>query len=236
MAPAPRPQARPDAVIFDMDGLMLDTEPLAARAWTAAAARVGVDFDPAVMLRLVGRNFPDCMALVRAHHGEHYPVDALMREWHGAYDALVEREGIAMKPGLIDLLGWLDAVAIPKAVATSTRRSRAQKKLEQTRLADRFAALVGGDEILRGKPQPDIYLEAAARLAVAPARCVALEDSEPGMHAALEAGMMAIMVPDLAPPSPALLARAPLVLASLADVLAHLAALPVALPTHEQRR
>jgi HAD superfamily hydrolase (TIGR01509 family) len=138
---------------------------------------------------------------VRAHHGERYPVDALMREWHGAYDALVAREGIALKPGLLDLLGWLDAEAIPKAVATSTRRTRAQAKLEQTRLAHHFAALVGGDEIPRGKPEPDIYLERAARLAVAPARCVALEDSEPGMHAALEAGMMAIMVPDLAPPS-----------------------------------
>ena len=236
MSQALQPRTRPDAVIFDMDGLMLDTEPLAARAWAAAAACVGVEFDPAVTSRLVGRNFPDCRALVRAHHGERYPVDALMREWHGAYDALVAREGIALKPGLLDLLGWLDAEAIPKAVATSTRRTRAQAKLEQTRLAHHFAALVGGDEIPRGKPEPDIYLEAAARLAVAPVRCVALEDSEPGMHAALEAGMMAIMVPDLAPPSSALLARAPLVLASLTDVLAHLAALPVAPPAHEPHR
>jgi len=226
-ARAARARARPVAVILDMDGLMLDTEPLAARAWTDAAALIGVEFDHAVTALLIGRNFPDCTALIRAHHGDGYPVDALMRAWHGAYDAIVEREGIALKPGLTDLLAWLEAASIPKAVATSTRRSRAQAKLVHTGLFERFAALVGGDEIARGKPAPDIYVEAAARLGVAPQDCVALEDSEPGIRAALAAGMMPIMVPDLAPPSPALLAHAPLVLASLFEVRAHLAALPL---------
>jgi HAD superfamily hydrolase (TIGR01509 family) len=213
-------------VVFDMDGLMLDTEPLAARAWGEAARALGVEFDPAVTERMIGRNFADCRMIVGAHHGDGYPVDALMREWQAAYDALVAREGIALKPGLLDLLAWLEEQEVPRAVATSTRRTRAQAKLEHTQLAGRFAALVGGDEIARGKPEPDIYLEAAARLAVTPEACVALEDSEPGIHAALAAGMMPIMVPDRSRPSPALLARAPLVLASLAEVLDHLAKLP----------
>ena len=99
------------------------------------------------------------------------------------------------------MLEWLDCERIVRAVATSTRRARAEAQLAQQGLLGRFALLVGGDEIARGKPAPDIYLEAAARLAIAPADCVALEDSEPGMNAALAAGMMAIMVPDLAPPS-----------------------------------
>jgi len=227
-ARAARARARPLAVILDMDGLMLDTEGLAARAWTDAAALVGIRFDHAVTRHLIGRNFPDCAALIRAHHGEGYPVDDLMRAWHDAYDAIVDREGIALKPGLAELLAWLEDERIPKAVATSTRRSRAQAKLVHTGLFERFAALVGGDEIARGKPAPDIYVEAAARLGVAPRDCVALEDSEPGIRAALAAGMAPIMVPDLAPPSPALLAHAPLVLASLVEVRAHLAALPVA--------
>jgi HAD superfamily hydrolase (TIGR01509 family) len=225
--PAPRAARRPAAVIFDMDGLMLDTEPLAARAWTAAAAQVGIAFDDAVTPRLVGRNFPDCAALIRAHHGDDYPVDALMRAWHEAYDAIVAREGIALKPGLVELLAWLERERVPRAVATSTRRSRAQAKLVQTDLARCFAALVGGDEVARGKPAPDIYLEAAARLRVAPDACVALEDSEPGVLAALAAGMTAIMIPDLAPPSPELLARAPPVFASLSEVHAHFACLPM---------
>jgi HAD superfamily hydrolase (TIGR01509 family) len=224
---APRGRTRPIAVIFDMDGLMLDTEPLAARAWTDAAALLGIEFDHAVTPRLVGRSFPDCTALIRAHHGDGYPVDELMRAWHRAYDAIVEREGIVLKRGLVELLAWLEGENIPKAVATSTRRSRAQAKLVHTRLLERFAALVGGDEIARGKPAPDIFVEAAARLGSAPEDCVVLEDSEPGIRAALAAGMMPIMVPDLAPPSPALLAHAPLVLASLVDVQAHFAALPL---------
>jgi len=207
---------------------MLDTEVHAAQAWVDAALRLGMDFDRDVTLRLVGRNSPDCMALIRAHHGPAYPVEALLAAWHRAYEAIIEREGIAVKPGLIELLAWLDAEGIPKAVATSTRRARAQAKLVRTQLADRFAAIVGGDEIARGKPAPDIYLEAAARLGIPAGECVALEDSEPGIHAALAAGMMPIMVPDIGVPSPALLARAPLVFASLAEVHVHLAALPAA--------
>ena len=229
LAPPPRAcrvPTRPAAVIFDMDGLMLDTEPLAARAWSDAAKEVGVDFDLAVTRQLIGRNFPDCRRLIQAHHGDAYPVDELMRAWHRAYDAIVERDGIVLKPGLPELLAWLEEAGIPKAVATSTRRARALAKLALTDLLRRFAALVGGDEIACGKPAPDIFLEAAARLGVAPAACAVLEDSEPGVNAAFAAGMMTMMVPDLSPPSAALLARAPLVFASLVEVRVHLAALP----------
>lgn len=224
---APRPGRRPAAVIFDMDGLMLDTEPLAARAWTDAAAILGVAFDHAVTARLIGRNFPDCVALIRAHHGEDYPVDALMQAWHGAYDDIVEREGIALKAGLLELLAWLDAEAIPRAVATSTRRTRAQAKLERTALAHRFPTLVGGDEIARGKPAPDIFVAAATLLGIAPAECIVLEDSEPGIRGALAAGMAPILVPDGVAPSRELLALDPLVLPSLGAVRSLLAQLPV---------
>ena len=223
---APRPLRRPAAVIFDMDGLMLDTEIHAAQAWIDAALLLGMHFDRDVTMHMVGRNSRDCMALIRAHHGPDYPVEALLDAWHGAYEAIIDREGIAVKPGLFDLLAWLEVEGIPKAVATSTRRARAQAKLTRTDLAHRFAAIVGGDEIVRSKPAPDIYLEAAMRLGIPAVDCVALEDSEPGIDAALAAGMTPIMVPDLGVPSPALLARGPLVLASLAEVHAHLAALP----------
>jgi HAD superfamily hydrolase (TIGR01509 family) len=216
---------RPDAVIFDMDGLMLDTEPLAARAWSDAAKTLGVAFDSAINAHLIGRNFPDCRMIISEHQGAGYPVDDLMREWHGAYDAIVAREGIRFKPGLLELLTWLEGAAIPKAVATSTRRSRAQTKLEQTGILARFAVLVGGDEIAHGKPAPDIFLEAAARLGVAPTACMVLEDSEPGMRGALAAGMTPVMVPDILAPSASLLAIEPLVMATLHEVQVHLAAL-----------
>ena len=205
---------------------MLDTEPLAARAWTDAAATLGVDFDHAVTRRLVGRNFPDCAGILRDHHGDTFPVNALMQAWHGAYDAIVAREGIALKAGLLELLAWLDDEADPMAVATSTRRSRAQAKLERTAIAHRFAALVGGDEIPRGKPAPDIFVAAAARLGVASIDCLVLEDSEPGIRGALAAGMVAILVPDGHAPTVELAALASIVLPSLVEVRAHLAGLP----------
>ena len=218
---------RPTAVVFDMDGTLLDTEQLAARAWGEAADALGVGFDPALALTLVGRNFADCSRLLRGHFGVDYPTEALLDSWHATYDGIVAREGVAVKEGVHALLDWLDAASIPRAIATSTRRDRAEAKLAHAALLSRFDAVVGGDEVARGKPAPDIYVVAAARLGIAPERCVALEDSEPGFHSALAAGMMPILVPDLLPPSDALLALAPLVLVSLTEVRTHLAALPV---------
>lgn len=217
---------RPAALVLDMDGTLLDTEPLAARAWVDAAAALGLAFDADLPERLIGRNFRDCRALIAACHGETYPVDALMGGWHVAYDAIVEREGLALKPGVLDLFDWLDDVGLPRAVATSTRRERALAKLGRVALAARLHALVGGDEIACGKPAPDIFLAAAERLGVAPADCVAIEDSDAGVRAALAAGMTAIMVPDLVPPGADLVARGALVHDNLAQTLALLARLP----------
>jgi len=223
---APHPGARPQAVIFDMDGTLLDTEPLAALAWEEAAARLGVRFDRALALAMVGRNFADCEAFLRGHFDAGYPTEALLGSWHATYDAIVARDGFALKDGVHDLLDWLEALAIPRAVATSTRRLRAEAKLAGCNLLPRFAVVVGGDEVARGKPAPDIYLAAAGRLGVDPAACIALEDSEPGFRSALAAGMAPILIPDLKAPSPELLALAPLVLPSLSAVREHLAALP----------
>jgi HAD superfamily hydrolase (TIGR01509 family) len=223
---APRPRRRPAAVIFDMDGLMLDTEPLAARAWVEAATALGVEFDTALALAMVGRNFADCSGMVRARYGAGYPVDALLGSWHATYDALVAREGLEVKPGVFELLDWLETHAIARAVATSTRRERAREKLMRVALLPRFRDIVGGDEVVRGKPAPDIYVEAARRIDMSARECIVLEDSEPGIRAALAAGMTPIMVPDLRAPTADLIALDLLVLPSLHEVLEHLAALP----------
>jgi HAD superfamily hydrolase (TIGR01509 family) len=216
---------RPRTVIFDMDGLLLDTEPLATRAWADAAASLGAAFDAGLAARMTGRNFVDCSALAHAHFPRDYPVDQLLARWHAAYDAIIARDGLSLKPGVHELLDWLDAERIPRAIATSTRRDRALIKLERTALLPRFATLVGGDEIERGKPAPDIYLEAARRLSVPPETCIVLEDSEPGVRGARAAGMTPIMVPDLRPPGADLLAEDIIVHASLHEVVAAFARL-----------
>jgi len=122
-------------------------------------------------------------------------------------------------------LTLLEALRIPKGVATSTGRAGAQAKLSQADLLDRFSVLVGGDEVAHGKPAPDIFLEAASRLGIAPEDCVVLEDSEPGISAAWSARMLPIMIPDLHPPSDELVARGLLVMDSLHAVRRHMQAL-----------
>ena len=211
------------AVIFDMDGLMLDTEMLGQRAWEVVAASHRDGFDLALCREMIGRNHADCVALLASHYGSSEHAASLMRAWVESYDSISAEEAIAIKSGLIELLDFLESQRIPKAVATSTRRERAEVKLARANLLQRFDVLVGGDEVARGKPAPDIFIVAAARLGVAPAACIVLEDSEPGVIAAFAAGMTPIMVPDLHPPSEALLARAPTVLPSLHEVARHLA-------------
>ena len=201
---------------------MLDTEAPALRAWQQAASKCGREFDLDLCRRMIGRSFADCVALIRERHGTDYPVDELTRAWAAAYEAIVAAEGVSLKPGLDEILDLLDERGIAIAVATSTRRERARVRLERLGLLRRFGALVGGDEVARGKPAPDIFLAAAARLDVPARDCIVLEDSEPGIIGALAAGMIPVMVPDLHPPSEALLAHRPLVLASLSAVAAHL--------------
>jgi HAD superfamily hydrolase (TIGR01509 family) len=211
----------PAAVIFDMDGLMLDTESIGQRAWEAVAAAHDSGFDLSLCRAMIGRNRTDCVALLASHYGNEQRAESLMAAWAESYDAISTAEPIARKSGLDELLDLLDAHGIPKAVATSTRRERAQAKLARTDLLHRFDALVGGDEVALGKPAPDIFIAAADRLGAARSGCVVLEDSEPGVIAAFAAGMTPIMVPDLHPPSDALLARNLLVLRSLHDVARH---------------
>ena len=208
----------PAAVIFDMDGTLLDTERLSKRAWPIAAAVLGIEFDADLPLAMVGRNTRDCAQMIVARHGPAFPVDALMRAMRDAYDDLASREGIAVMPGAVELIAWLKARRIPLGVATSTRRLRAEAKLEASGLLRHFAALVGGDEVEHGKPAPDIYLAAAARLGQPPQRCVAIEDSEAGYLSAHRAGMTVALVPDLLPPSPAVRALHARVVPTLASV------------------
>lgn len=187
------------AIILDMDGLMVDTEPLYKTAWQQATAELGFDLDDARYSTIVGRPLPDCERLLMEAFGPAFPLDALRARWPGLWRAEVARVGIDAKPGLLELLAFADQQAVAVAVATSTNADWARFTLGCVGLDGRFDVVVTGDQISRGKPAPDIYLEAARRLRVDPSACVALEDSEAGIRSIAAAGMTGILVPHWTP-------------------------------------
>jgi HAD superfamily hydrolase (TIGR01509 family) len=205
------------AVIFDMDGLMLDTEPLYKVAWQAAAAELGHPIDDRSYARLVGRPTGDCERELVEQFGPDFPLDQFRRRWPARWQAQVATHGIQQKPGLREFLTFLDGQGLPVAVATSSETDYTASSLRHAGLEGRFRVVVTGDEVARGKPAPDIYLEAARRLQVAPGSCVALEDSEAGILAANRAGMRALLIPDWTRPSEAAAQAAFRVLNSLSE-------------------
>ncbi|WP_374350500.1 HAD family hydrolase [Chitinimonas sp.] len=203
----------PAAILFDMDGLMIDSERIVLAQWRIAAAEQGMVFDDALLISMVGLHEKLCHALLKQRFPGH-DLDSLFARTDALYAAEVEN-GLPLKGGIIELLQWLEQIGMPRAVATSTKRVRAEQKLRLAGLDRFFELVVSGDDIEHPKPAPDIYLQAAARLGVDPQRCLVLEDSDPGVRAALAAGMTAIQIPDLKPPSDALLAMGHRVLPSL---------------------
>lgn len=187
------------AAVFDMDGLLLDSERLAARALAKAASQLGVALDEGLVLAMIGRNAEDSRRMLHEGTPRGFPVDALFDACRRVYDETAIRDGVPVKAGVHAMLEWLARLRWPCAVATSTGRDRALAQLARAGLAPHFHSVVGGDEVSRGKPAPDIYVEAARRLDLAADECVAFEDSEPGARAALAAGMQVFLVPDLAP-------------------------------------
>lgn len=206
-----------------MDGLLLDSERIVLEISREASEALGLAWRREVALAMIGRNTMDNNALLRREYGDSYPFEAHAAEFGRRYEALIRSGAIPLKPGVHELLDRLDALAIPRAVATSTAHERAVLKLQAVGLFERFNALIGGDEILRGKPEPDIFLAAAAHLKVDPLRCLALEDSNAGARAALAAGMSVRLIPDLLQPDAGVLAAGARVLDSLHEVIGELA-------------
>jgi HAD superfamily hydrolase (TIGR01509 family) len=209
------------AVIFDMDGLMLDTEPLYRAAAKKAAAEFGFTLTDSLHERLIGRNVEDAERIVREAFGPDFPLEAYKARNH-ALEAEFKAGPLPKKPGLDELLDLLDSWRIPKAVATSTRSAISLPELKRTGLFERFQAVATGDEVAKRKPAPDLFLLATKRLGVEPAECLVLEDAEPGVIGAHRAGMQVYMVPDLQAPSPAARENANAIFGSLFEVTARL--------------
>ena len=203
---------------------MLDTEHSYKRAWLSAASQLSYPLDDGFYYTLVGRTNAAGEAALTERFGEQFPLPRFREMWAGLWRREVEASGIPRKPGLTELLKYLSAHKIPAAIATSSEQEYASFSLKAAGLdARQFAHIVTGEQVEKGKPAPDIYLEAARRLGANPTRCLALEDSDAGILSASAAGMIAVMVPDLKPPSPQARQAAFRVLTSLNEVVLLLA-------------
>jgi HAD superfamily hydrolase (TIGR01509 family) len=196
------------AVIFDMDGTMVDTESIYHASWRKLAADLGFTLDDATLKKTTGRRMAECYTIIEEALGPTFPLKTFQQRWWDYWVDHADTFGIARKPGLEQLLSLLDAHNIPKAVATSSARAEAIYTLDRAGITDRFSFIVTGDQVKHGKPAPDIFLLTAERLGVDAKYCLALEDSEAGVLAATAAGMVTFMIPDLVPPSPDVADRA----------------------------
>lgn len=208
----------PVAVIFDMDGLMLDSERAIIACLAEAARERGHDLPDLLWLSMVGHSEAVCRHLLDEAVGE-AEREQILRRSHVLYDAVVAA-GVPHRPGIIEMLDFLQARGIPRAVATSTRRPLALKKLEAAGLLPRFDAICTSSDVAHPKPAPDVYLLAARSLGVDPAQCLVLEDSPTGVRAALAAGMYPIQIPDLLEPDDTVRALGHIILPSLHDARA----------------
>jgi len=212
----------PKALIFDMDGLMLDSEPLYQEAWQAAASELGYEIDAELYMSLIGRSSAEADQMFLRIFGKAFPVSAFNQRWDALWRMSLDRKGVALKPGLLPLLDWVGHSKIPSAVGTSSNLQEAERCLSLAGIRDRFSTLVTVDQVAEGKPAPDIFLAVASRLGVEPQQCLVLEDSNAGVEAAQAAAMSVVMVPDLQVPTEISKAIALQILPSLYEVLAWL--------------
>ena len=183
-----------------MDGLILDTEKLYCRFWQEAARILGypMTMEQALGMRSLNRHAGE--AKLKSYFGEGISYTEVREKRIELMDAFVEKEGVTTKPGILELLAFLQEKQIRTAIATSSPIGRTKKYLSSVHLENEFDAIVSGYMVEHGKPEPDIYVYAARQLGLKPENCIVLEDSPAGILAAYRAGCMPVMIPDLDEP------------------------------------
>lgn len=209
------------AVIFDMDGTLIDTERVSQAAWRRAAQDFRIEIPERILHAFVGCSIPNAMNMIDDEFGDPAFTERLFNRRHEIFDATWEDE-LELKPGAAEAVAAVRERGLAVALATSSVRDRAITSMERLGLMELFDAAVFDEDIEHHKPAPDVYLAAADHLGVEPTRCVAVEDSFNGVRSGAAAGMRTIMVPDYNEPTPEIRALC-------AEVLTTLHELPAAL-------
>lgn len=187
----------PAAVLFDMDGLLIDSERIAQEVTREASLHLGLALPEPVAMRMIGLGRDALERMLAAELGRDFPFEPFQTEWETRYHQRLAK-GVPIKAGAVQALAALAAAGLPCAVATSTHTDFARYKLKQAGLLTQIAVVVGRDAVQHGKPAPDLYVHAAKQLSVPANLCWAFEDSLPGLTAAVASGARTHWVPDLA--------------------------------------
>jgi len=208
------------AVFFDMDGLLIDSEPIALAVSIEACREYGFELDISVYYRSIGAHDALVKEILTDGHGSDFPYDLISKLFEEKYYNEVLNKPVPLKTGVLNLLKYLEKERVTKAVVTNAPHSQAEMKLTNAKINRYFDFVFGGDQISKGKPNPEIYLTACERLGEKPGDCLALEDSDNGVISAFEAGLTVIQIPDLVEPSTKVKALGHKVMQSLEEVLA----------------
>lgn len=211
-----------ELVIFDMDGLMFDTETVSFLSFTKAVKSYGHELDEATFRKTIAANIKKVREIYLERFGNGFPFDDMLERKFAYAAEYIQQNGVPVKPGLYELLDFLCLRKIKKAVATSSNRAVAMNLLTMAKVAEQFDYILCGDEIEKSKPDPDIFLRAADKLQRRTDQCLVLEDAAMGVLAAHRAGMKTVMIPDLVAPDEETLKIADYVMDSLYDVKAFL--------------
>lgn len=191
-------------IVFDMDGILFDTERLSMESWRQAALQMELGDIEEGIYGCIGLNRTDCRILMKRLYGEAFPYEQFIACNSALFQERVEREGLPVKKGASRLLAWLKERGAKIALASSTRVASVKSHLDRAGFAPYFQVVVGGDMVEHSKPCPDIYLLACSMLNVDPCRTIAVEDSPNGIRSAHAAGMLPVMIPDMVEPTPEL--------------------------------
>lgn len=212
---------RPELVIFDLDGTLIDSEPISLGAWVKAAREFGLEMSRRELLQFLGRSNQAIAELAFELYGWDVPFQEIFHR-KGEIASLEYQKGIPLKPGVHEVLSALEDLGIRRCIATSSSRKRSGDLLESIGLAGRFEFVITGEDIVHSKPHPEIFLQCLARTGIPADRAMVVEDSRNGIVAAKQAGATAVLIPDVLEPDEEMKEHADLIFGSLLELKDHL--------------
>ena len=210
------------AVIFDMDGVLIDTERISFNAFKEVLNGYNYEMSEKFYLTMIGRNIKGIKELMLNEYGSDFPFEEIYDKKVEIAVGIIESDGVVIKPGVHEIIDYLKDKNIKIAVATSTRKERAHYLLEEIKIKDKVNYIICGDQVVNSKPDPEIFLKAAKGLGVEPENCIVIEDSDAGIMAALRAGMKGINVPDMKMPDDNMKKLAFKICSSLSEVKSYI--------------